>query len=373
MSIYGAMFSGVSGLAAQSQALGMISNNISNVNTIGYKATKARFSTLITSNPTATSYAPGGVQASPFAMIDRQGLLQASDSETDIAVSGNGFFIVNESANPGIGDSYLFTRAGSFNPDKSGNLRNTAGFFLQGWRLDASGNLAAGINPNVLTGTETINVSNLTGSVKSTENITIAANLPADATIVAAAATTTATLTGNVGRSSTLPNSATQTMTLYDDLGAPYSVTLTYTQTAVGVSGGADVGWNMQVTGITDPTGTNALTAAHVPVALTYNFDTGALTSASPVAVDFNALTTGPIFNAGGSVSYNLAATVSTTSGTTLSASLDGSTSLAYASLSDSYPLSVQVFDSLGVGYNVAYRFVKSGVTTGSPQTSTSA
>jgi len=48
MSIYGAMFSGVSGLAAQSQALGMISDNISNVNTVGYKATKARFSTLVT-------------------------------------------------------------------------------------------------------------------------------------------------------------------------------------------------------------------------------------------------------------------------------------------------------------------------------------
>ena len=60
MSIYGAMFSGVSALAANSQALGMISDNISNLNTIGYKNTEARFSTLVTNSALSTKYAPGG-------------------------------------------------------------------------------------------------------------------------------------------------------------------------------------------------------------------------------------------------------------------------------------------------------------------------
>lgn len=94
MSIFGAMFSGVSGLAAQSQALAMISDNISNMNTIGYKDTKARFSTLVTSAASATSYAPGGVQSSPLALVDKQGLLQASSSGTDLAISGDGKSVV---------------------------------------------------------------------------------------------------------------------------------------------------------------------------------------------------------------------------------------------------------------------------------------
>ena len=76
MSIFGAMFSGVSGLNSQSQALGMISDNISNVNKVGYKGTRAHFSTLVTSNATSSSFSPGGVRSNPFQMVERQGLLQ---------------------------------------------------------------------------------------------------------------------------------------------------------------------------------------------------------------------------------------------------------------------------------------------------------
>src|SRR3546814_4023633 len=107
MSIYGAMFSGVSGLAAQSQALGMISDNISNVNTIGYKGTVARFSTLVTEAASTSHYSPGGVRSSPYQKIVRQGLLQGSASATDIAIVGNGFFVANEDAAPAIGDDYM--------------------------------------------------------------------------------------------------------------------------------------------------------------------------------------------------------------------------------------------------------------------------
>ena len=371
MSIYGAMFSGVSGLAAQSQALGMISDNISNVNTVGYKATKARFSTLVTASPTANSYSPGGVRSSPQMMIDRQGLLQSSESPMDIAVSGDGFFVVAESTMPTQGDAYSYTRAGSFTPDAAGFLRNTAGFFLQGWRLDPNGNLAPGVNPNVLSSLETVNINNLTGTVESTEEITVAANLPASAPIVAAVPTSTVDMSGNISRSSTLPNTTTQSFTIYDDAGAPYTVTLTYTQTAVGVSGGADVGWDVQVTGLTDSLGGNALTSAHTPVGITYDFDTGALTSAASFGIDFNALTTGPSFNAGGSTAVDMVGTTSTIGGLTLASSPNGSASLANSPLSATFPMTVEIFDSLGVAYDITVRYVKTGITASAPITST--
>jgi len=90
MSIFGAMVAGVSGLAAQSQALGMISDNIANMNTIGYKGVDADFSTLVTQAAGANTHTPGGVLSMSMQRIDQQGLLQSSASATDIALSGNG-------------------------------------------------------------------------------------------------------------------------------------------------------------------------------------------------------------------------------------------------------------------------------------------
>lgn len=180
MSIYGAMFAGVSGLAAQSNALSMISDNIANVNTVGYKGVSARFSTLVTQAATQTSHTPGGVRSSPFSYIDRQGLLQGSASGTDLAVAGQGFFVVNESATPGFGDDFFFTRAGSFNPDQNGNLVNTAGYYLQGYDLR---NTTPQPSSSTFTGLTTVNIANLSGSASASTNIALGVNLPSTAAV----------------------------------------------------------------------------------------------------------------------------------------------------------------------------------------------
>ena len=183
MSIYGAMFSGVSGLAAQSNALGMISDNIANVNTVGYKGVSARFSTLVTQAATQTTHTPGGVTSAPYSFIDRQGLLQGTASGTDLAVAGQGFFVVNESSTPGFGDDYFFTRAGSFNPDESGNLVNAAGYYLQGYDIRTT---AAPPSASTFTGLTTVNVSNLSGNAAATTNIALGVNLPSTAAVAGA-------------------------------------------------------------------------------------------------------------------------------------------------------------------------------------------
>ena len=72
MSIFGALRSGVTGLFAQSQALGMIADNISNLNTVGFKAIRPRFSTLVTAQATANLHSPGGVQSRVTREIDAQ-------------------------------------------------------------------------------------------------------------------------------------------------------------------------------------------------------------------------------------------------------------------------------------------------------------
>ena len=117
MSLFGAMFSGVTGLRAQSQSLSIISDNISNLNTTGYKATVNQFSTLVTNQVSSTTYSSGGVLSHPVQLIDSQGLLQASESPTDVAITRQGFFVVNTNSAGGTSGVNLFTRAGPFRTD----------------------------------------------------------------------------------------------------------------------------------------------------------------------------------------------------------------------------------------------------------------
>ncbi len=189
MSLYGAMFSGVSGLNANSQALGAIADNITNVNTVGYKATTLRFQTLVTAQASSTGYSPGGVQQRPFQAIDVQGLFQSSTNTTDLAISGDGMFVVaEEQASGGQGAAgFNFTRAGAFTTDKNGYLKNTAGHYLQGYKTNGTGqtvdstNVVFNPDPTVFTNLETIRLNNIGGSADATEQLTFGANLNAEA------------------------------------------------------------------------------------------------------------------------------------------------------------------------------------------------
>lgn len=189
MSLFGALSSGVSGLIAQSSAMGAISDNITNVSTIGYKNTRVDFQTLVTKQTSSTLFSPGGVQSKPRTDTGVQGLLQSSTSSTDLSLSGQGFFIVNEANTPTISDQFLYTRAGSFFQDNEGFLRNTAGFYLQAWPTDAGGTVVPTktatttiANQNIVSTDflTTVNLSRVGGTATSTSNIGIGANLPAN-------------------------------------------------------------------------------------------------------------------------------------------------------------------------------------------------
>ena len=186
MSLFGALSSGVSGLTAQSSAMGAISDNITNVNTVGYKNTKVNFQTLVTKQTSTTFYSAGGVQSKPRQATDVQGLLQASTSQTDIAIAGKGFFVVNEANEPGNSDQFLYTRSGSFYQDNQGYLKNTSGYFLQGWPTDANGavkpaNISLTIANKNIVSTDylaSVNLNRVGGTASSTTKISIGANLP---------------------------------------------------------------------------------------------------------------------------------------------------------------------------------------------------
>lgn len=270
MSIYGAMFSGVSGLNAQSQAMGMISDNISNVNTVGYKTTKAAFSTLVTRS-SLSFHAPGGVRSQPISEIDRQGLLQASSNATDIAISGQGFFVATNTNMPTSSDPRFFTRAGQFTADAEGFLKTPSGFNLQGWPTDATGTVTA-TNPGVLTSLESVRVGNVQGTAVATSTLEIGANLPATAA-------TSATETTNAQ--------------IFDSLGVAHTVTFTWTKTGTNA-------WTVTVNApdATPAAGREATTGGTTPysVDIVFNSDGTPATfdgAATPPALVFNSWTSG--------------------------------------------------------------------------------
>jgi flagellar hook protein FlgE len=175
MSLFGTMKTAVSGMSAQANRLSTVGDNIANSSTTGYKRASTSFSSLVLPS-TAGAYNSGGVTTSIQYSISEQGALEYTTSDTDLAIQGDGFFIVQDDA----GNSYL-TRAGSFTIDDNGNLVNSQGYSLMGYSYDG-GDPAVVVNGYA--GLEAINISGsgLTAS-ESTTGV-FAANLDADSDVV---------------------------------------------------------------------------------------------------------------------------------------------------------------------------------------------
>lgn len=247
MSLTGALSSAISALSAQSQSLSMISDNIANTSTTGYKTTSAMFDDLVTASSNATSYASGGVTVSGRANITQQGLLAATSNATDVAIQGSGFFVVTSATS---GGTVSYTRNGAFTTDNAGYLENN-GSYLEGWRTDSDGNVVGNESASNL---EAVNTQVASTSGSATTKTTIAANLPSDAA------------TGDTYTSS---------MTVYDSLGAANSMQVTWTKT----------GTNTWSASFANPTSTSDTTTAtgtaSGTIDITFNSD-GSLASTSP-------------------------------------------------------------------------------------------
>lgn len=226
MSINSALLAGASGLAANSTALAAISDNIANVNSIGYKRTETLFNSLVNSNQ-AGSYNAGGVESATRQIVTAQGQMAATGSITDLGIAGDGFFVVgsNPPGSTGTGE-YLFTRAGSFDQDNQGYLRNAAGFYLQGWPIADDGTIAS--NPSSLESMEAINVGAVTGTAEATTQAQINANLRATTPISTQEATYDATLTANNMASGAVTADFESTVNIYDSQGGTHALKMAF-------------------------------------------------------------------------------------------------------------------------------------------------
>ncbi len=221
---FAALASGVSGLKAFTEGIGAISDNIVNLNTVGYKETRNRFTTLVTETQSVQRFSPGGVAARAQTLVSQQGLLRNTGSQTDLGIDGKGFFVVKSapSANSPTG-TFQFTRAGNFTPDDEGFLKNTAGLFLMGFPIDRNGNIPTNLGD--LNSLVPINTSGLTGTAEATDTVGVRINLQASLTA------TTATVNAGDLANGTVTADFERTITIFDAQGTAQDLTLAAVKT----------------------------------------------------------------------------------------------------------------------------------------------
>lgn len=147
MSVTSSMWTGVSGLLAHGEKMNVVGNNISNINTVGFKGQRMDFADFVyldahsTAGPTQIGR---GTQVGAVMGNFQQGPFESTTEATDLAIQGRGFFQVQ----PVGSDDAYYTRAGNFRFDKEGYLKDPNGYALQGWRIDNDGGVmqAAGGN-----------------------------------------------------------------------------------------------------------------------------------------------------------------------------------------------------------------------------------
>ena len=211
-----AMYSGVSGLRAEGEALGVVGDNIANVNTVGFKGQRVIFQDVLGHSilaGTASALPGSGVRVGDIQQMFTQGSLANTGIATDLALNGDGFFVVQGSVDGVTGNFY--TRAGQFKIDNSGYLVNASGLQVQGYAANPDGTFSASIS--------SLQAPTAAIPPNATENAAITANLDSSSTVP--------TLAWDAQDPANTSNFSS-TMTVHDSLGNAHTMDVYFRKTA---------------------------------------------------------------------------------------------------------------------------------------------
>lgn len=212
MSISGSMYTGVSGLHSHSEAMSVISDNIANVNTTGFKASRANFSDILGGVIAGDRVGNGSAITSVQTMFT-QGALLGTGNTMDLAIQGEGFFMVT----PPGGSAPLYTRAGQFQIDDQGYVVNPQGMRVLGYGVDTAGQLGSATSP--------LQVPTTALPPSATSTVSLQANLGSQEPV--------ATAPFDLAN----PDSTSQyqtAVTVYDSVGEAHQLELYFTKTSDG-------------------------------------------------------------------------------------------------------------------------------------------
>jgi flagellar hook protein FlgE len=259
------MRTSASGMAAQANRLGAVADNIANSSTTGYKRASMEFSTLVL-DAGGTEYVSGSVESHTRYAISEQGAFKFTTSITDLAVKGNGFFVVSSD-----GDQTYMTRAGSFVPNGVGDLVNAAGYMLMGYSL---ANGTPSVVANGTAGLEVVNIGTLALQANPSTQGAFNVNLPSNAAVIAPADLPSA-------NAATAQFSGMTSIVAYDNLGN--EITLDVYSSNLG---GGD--WEIAVFNRADAAPGGGFPYAGGALAtqtLTFDMTNGQLAAASPTSI----------------------------------------------------------------------------------------
>ena len=219
MSLSSSLFSGISGLNTLGNAMTVIGDNIANVNTVGFKSSRVTFQDVLSqtvSTTAGTSQVGRGTSLADITSSFSQGSFESTDSTTDLAIGGDGFFVVRDPSNA---NNQYYTRAGQFRFDKDGNFINPAGYIVRGWELDQNGQDIGSITD--------ITLASFTSPPSPTDRITVVTNLDSGAL------NRSADLSQEWDAQNAVPIADTAyeyqtTVKVYDSLGDTHDLTLYY-------------------------------------------------------------------------------------------------------------------------------------------------
>jgi flagellar hook protein FlgE len=211
MAIFGALSSGRSGLIVNGAALSVIGNNIANVGTVGFKGSRTEFADLISAEAGGQVGKIGlGARIGAVRTLFEQGAIEATGRSLDLAIEGQGFFVLRE------GQAQIFTRAGNFQKNADGTITNSLGHVLQGTPVDANGRPIGAL--------QDVNVAGLQSQANPTSLVNLSGNL--DST------TGTSTFDGTSFTTAFNTSSYSTSIQVFDSLGSPHDMTVFFTKTA---------------------------------------------------------------------------------------------------------------------------------------------
>lgn len=271
----------ISGLQAAQKDMGVISNNIANVSTTGFKRSDSLFAELYTASLGGAGTQPGsGVTLERIRSDFSQGSFEFTSSQLDLAIDGNGLFVLQNGAET------LYTRAGAFRLDNDGFVVTESGATLQGYGADANGQINTALGD--------LQITNALLAQKPTEAISFNGNL--DARAVAPSIINAAGAVVNAPFDATDPETYnfTSTTTVYDSAGASHTVVLYFAKDTAAANqynvtaSIDDVVQPENASLIFDNTGILDLTSATALNLATY---TPANANAQPINIDFSTIT----------------------------------------------------------------------------------
>ncbi len=217
MGISSSLYSGVSGLNANANAMSVLGDNLANANTVGFKSSRTIFGDLLSSQVSGSggiSQVGRGVGLSTVDTIFSQGTFENTETNTDLAVEGAGFFIVSDPSTGNSNNNY--TRAGAFRFNAEGYLINPEGYNVMGYQLDDNGNTVGDLVP-IWANTQSFTPSG------PTSNIILNTNLDSDSPAIPG---------GFVATDPTNSSNYATSIQVFDSLGSTHLMTTYFTKTS---------------------------------------------------------------------------------------------------------------------------------------------